>query len=150
MGWCKGVDYKFQPRLYLGKCFKFAPQNVQFFPPICLLFSTDVCVYGATHISYLPQGSSVFNRLLCRVKNPGKVKALQCEVNLGQSSPLGGSWPASSVSFQWDFSLPSQHIYMDFYTTSIAFHTALYLTFRIWQCICRDCFYQYRAWFHSF
>lgn len=137
MSWCKGVDCKFQPRLYLGKCFKFAPQNVQFFPPICLLFSTDVCVYGATHISYLPQGSSVFNRLLCRVKNPGKVKAPQCEVNLAQSSPLGG------------ITIPA-YIYMDFYTTAIAFHTALCLTFPIWQCICRDCLYQYRAWFHSF
>lgn len=98
-------------------------------PAVCY---RHLCLWDQD-ISHAPRGSSVFRRLLCRVKSPSTAEALQCKVSLGLSGCFPPCWAAAAQrplcpSNQISRYHPSIYIYMDFYTTVIAFHTALYLT----------------------
>ena len=67
------MDCKFQPRLHLGKRFKFAPEMHSFPQDAYCLLQTSLSV-GPPHFTCT-------SGLLC----PSTVEALQCKVNLSQS-----------------------------------------------------------------
>ena len=61
-------------------------------PAVCY---RRLCLWGQD-ISHAPRGSSVFRRLLCRVKSPSTAEALQCKVSLGLSGCFPPCWAAAA------------------------------------------------------